>query len=161
MALGSKRTWNILDSSKCIEKGIVDLDDLRRQPYPKAREDLQRFPGVNDKMADRIAVFALDKLEAFPLDKWVWRAITEAYPEWRFPEKTKLSEKQKHEASEQARRVFGEYAGYANQYLFYWRRRLGEEPLTFAHRLHGKFRLPPGMTVDDVRYEYLAEKYLS
>ena len=159
--LGSKRTWNILHSSKRIEKGVMDWGELHRQPYPKVKEDLLLFPGVNDEIADRIALFALDKLDAFPMDLWVWRAITEAYPEWGFAEKEKLSGKNYRKASDQARRVFGKYAGYANQYLFYWRRRLGEEPLTFAHRLHGKFRLPPGMTADDARYEYLAEKYLS
>ena len=136
-------------------------DSLATVEYPDAKEVLTDYPGIGDKIADCICLFSLDQLEAFPIDIWVWRAITEAYPEWGFPEKTKPSEKQRREASDQARHVFGEYAGYANQYLFYWRRRLGDEPLTFAHRWHGKLRLPPGKTVDDLRYEYLAEKYLS
>ena len=136
-------------------------DSLATVEYLDAKDILTNYPGIGDKIADCTCLFSLDQLEAFPIDIWVWRAITEAYPEWGFPEKAELSGKNYRNASDQARHVFGKYAGYANQYLFYWRRRLGEKPLTFAHRLHGKFRLPPGKTVDDLRYEYLAEKYLS
>ncbi len=159
--LGSEPAWNITKITKLAEDSEMDWSELRRRPYEEVAQNLQQFPGVSVETADRIALFALDKLEAFPLDRWVWRAITEAYPEWGFPEKAKPTDKELREASGRARLEFGEYAGYANQYLFYWRRRHGYEPLSFAHRWHGKFRLPPGMTADDVRYEYLSRKYLS
>ena len=159
--LGSEPAWNITKITKLAEDGEIDWNELRRRPYEEVRQKLQRFPGVSGTIADYVALFALDKLEAFPLDRWIWRTITEAYPEWGFPEKSEPTDRERREASKRARQEFGEYAGYANQYLFHWRRQHGEEPLSFAHRWHGKFRLPPGMTVDDVRYEYLSRKYLS
>lgn len=159
--LGSEPAWNITKIIKLAEDGETDWSELCRRPYEEVKQKLRQFPGVSDEIAGRISLFALDKMEAFPMDYWVWRAVSEAYPEWGFPENTKPSDKNLREASEQARQVFGKYAGYANQYLRYWRQLHGDEPLTFAHRLHGKFRLPPGMTPDDARYEYLVEKYLS
>ena len=166
MRLGLNRDKNIVKAAHRFENGALNPNRLRREPYRNVISTLMegsrhknKANGIGPKVADCIALFSLDQLEAFPVDLWVWRAITEAYPEWGFPEGAKPTDKELREASKQARQVFGEYAGYANQYLFYWRRLHGEAPLTFAHRLHGKFRLPPGMTADDVRYEYLAEKY--
>ena len=168
MQLGLDRAENIVKAARRFANGELNPGRLRSASCKDVIPALMEGPrhkskanGIGPKVADCIALFSLDQLDAFPMDLWVWRAITEAYPEWGFAEKEKLSGKNYRKASDQARRVFGKYAGYANQYLFYWRRRLGEEPLTFAHRLHGKFRLPPGMTADDARYEYLAEKYLS
>ena len=159
--LGSEPAWNIIKTTKLAEDSEMNWSELRRLPYEEVKQNLRLFPGVSDETADRISLFALDKLEAFPVDYWVWRAIIEAYPEWGFPEKSEPTDHERHKVAERARQEFGEYAGYANQYLFYWRRQHGEEPLSFAHRWHGKFRLLPGMTVDDVRYEYLSRKYLS
>ena len=166
--LGSKRTWSILDSAKLIDEGKMDWDELRRKPYIEARESLLQFPGVNDKTADRIALFGLGKLEAFPLDKWVWRAITQAYPELGFPENPESNDLERRKVAKLAPQVFGQYAGYANQYLFHWRRQYGEQPLPFATRWRGKLRITPpegrqldDQYLDDLRYEYLRAKYLS
>ena len=168
MKLGLDRAKNIIRAAHRFENGELDPDELRSASYEEVMSALMEGPrrsskpnGIGPKVADCIALFSLDQLDAFPVDLWVWRAITEAYPEWGFPEGTKPTAKGMHEASKRARQVFGKYAGYANQYLFHWRRQHGEAPLTFAHRWHGKFRLPPGKTVDDVRYEYLSRKYLS
>ena len=159
--MGLNRADDMMVVGREICTGRLDLYALRQQPYPEVRRRLVQYHGIGGKVADCIALFALDQLEAFPVDRWVWRAIIEAYPEWGFPEKFELTDREWREASKRARQEFGEYAGYANQYLFYWRRQYGEEPLSFAHRWHGKFRLPPGMTVDDIRYECLSRKYLS
>ena len=166
LQLGLNRDKNVVKAAYRFADGELNPNRLRSASYQDVMLTLMEGPrhrskanGIGPKIADCIALFSLDQLEAFPVDLWVWRAITQAYPEWGFPEGTKPTDREMREASRQARQVFGKYAGYANQYLFYWRRLHGEAPLTFAHRLHGKFRLPPGMTADDVRYEYLAEKY--
>ncbi len=168
MQLGLNRDKNIVKAAYRFADGELNPNRLRSASYQDVMLALMEGPrhrskpnGIGPKIADCIALFSLDQLDAFPVDLWVWRAITEAYPEWGFSEGSKPSDKDLREASEQARQVFGKYAGYANQYLFHWRRQHGDEPLTFAHRLHGKFRLPPGMTPDQARYEYLVEKYLS
>ena len=166
--LGSELSWNVNGIAKRVDQGEIDWDDLRRQPYPEVRRNLLQVSGVSGPIADRVALFALDRLEAFPLDYWVWRAITEAYPEWGFPEKSEPTDRERREASKRARQEFGEYAGYANQYLCYWRRLHGEEPLPFGTRWRGKFRITPleGRRLDDqyldeLRHEFLKAKYLS
>ena len=128
--------------------------------YADAKGMLMEHSGVGNKIADCICLFSLGKLEAFPMDRWVWRAVTEAYPEWGFSENLRPGGTHYYKVGDRARQEFGPYAGYANQYLFHWRRQHGEEPLSFAHRWHGKLRLPPGKTVGDFRYEYLSQKYL-
>ena len=175
MQLGLYRDKNIVKAAHRFVNGEVVPDVLRNSSYQdvlpalmEGRRHKSKANGIGPKVADCIALFSLDQLDAFPVDLWVWRAITEAYPEWGLPENTKPSDLNLREASEQARRVFGEYAGYANQYLFYWRRRLGEEPLPFGTRWRGKLRItPPGdrqlddRYLDELRYENLKAKYLS
>ena len=175
MQLGLERAKNIVKAACRFENGELNPDRLRREPYKDVMTALMEGPrhrskanGIGPKVADCIALFSLDQLGAFPIDLWVWRAVSEAYPEWGFTEKAKPGDKDLREASEHARQVFGNYAGYANQYLFYWRRKHGEEPLPFATRWRGKLRITPtegrqldDQYLDDLRYENLRAKYLS
>jgi N-glycosylase/DNA lyase len=66
-----------------------------------------------------VLLFSLDKLEAFPVDRWIKRVLEEEYFE-----KKKVSEKN---LADFAREYFGKYAGYAQEYLFYYRKKLEEE----------------------------------
>ena len=168
LRLGLQRAPNIIAAAGRVCAGEPDLGSLITIPYPKAKAGLTQIRGVGDKIADCVALFALDKLTAFPVDKWIWRAITEAYPEWGFPENAEPTERERREVAERARQVFGKYAGYANQYLFYWRRQHGEGPLPFGTRWRGKFRITPpeghrldDQYLDELRHEYLKGKYLS
>jgi N-glycosylase/DNA lyase len=98
-----------------VAQGELDLDALVLLPYLEAKARLMECPGVGPKVADCILVFSLEKLEAFPIDVWVRRALGE----WYFPgqktppDRVLLDWAQDH---------FGRYAGYANQYLFHGRR---------------------------------------
>ena len=51
------------------------LGRLVRMPYLEAKAELMECPGIGSKIADCIAVFSLEKLEAFPIDVWVRRAL--------------------------------------------------------------------------------------
>ena len=64
-----------------VVEGSLDLNALVRMPYPPAKERLMECYGIGSKIADCIAVFSLEKLEAFPIDVWVRRALGE----WYFP----------------------------------------------------------------------------
>jgi N-glycosylase/DNA lyase len=65
-------------------------------------------------------LFSLDKPEAFPVDVWIRRVMLEQY----FKDKSEMEKKKlkNSEIGEFARGYFGKYAGYANQFLFYYRR---------------------------------------
>jgi N-glycosylase/DNA lyase len=72
-------------------------------------------PGIGPKIADCIAVFSLEKLEAFPIDVWIRRALGE----WYFPGQKTPPDRV---LLEWAQAHFGPYGGYAQQYLFHGRR---------------------------------------
>ncbi len=135
-----------------------DWDALRRQPYGEVKRRLLQCPGVDDRTADRVALFALDRLEAFPVDIWVWLAISGICPELDSQEQASPAEWELAAAAKRAGNEFGDCAGYANQYLFHWRREYSDKLLPLDVRPSDRFDTEP---VYDHRYEYLARKYLS
>lgn len=79
--------------------------------YRDARKELMRFPGVGRKVADCILLFAFHRFEAVPVDVWIDRIMRTHYLE----EGKRYSYDQ---IADQARAIFGPYAGYAQEYLF-------------------------------------------
>jgi N-glycosylase/DNA lyase len=84
--------------------------------------------GIGNKIADCILLFSLDKLDAFPIDIWILRAISRYYS-WLFNEnenenKYKMTERitinQYKVLSAIMRKYFGKYSGYAQLYIFYY-----------------------------------------
>ena len=114
LGLGFRAPY-VAQAAMLVAEGRLDLDSLVRLPYPEAKGRLLECPGVGPKVADCVAVFSLDKLEAFPIDVWVRRALGE----WYFPEQKPPSDRA---LLEWAQQYFGRYAGYAQQYLFHGRR---------------------------------------
>lgn len=103
-------------AARRVLEGALDLDLLIHLPYADAKECLMECPGIGPKIADCILVFSLEKLEAFPIDVWVRRALAE----WYFPDEEKTPTNRV--LSEWALEYFGRYGGYAQQYLFHGRR---------------------------------------
>ena len=102
-------------------EGRIDLQHLIRAPYAETKGELMALRGIGDKIADCIALMSLEKLEAFPIDVWVRRALAD----WYFPgQKTPTNRTLLPWAQE----YFGRYAGYANQYLFHGRRLRDRKP---------------------------------
>ena len=62
-------------------------------------------------------LFSLKKLEVFPIDVWVRRVMNELYI--KNEDETKVNKK---EIEKLAHDKFGNLAGIAQQYLFYWKR---------------------------------------
>lgn len=92
----------------------LDLLSLRALPYEEAKEALLRIYGVGEKVADCVLLFSLDKLEACPIDVHVRRAFTE----WYFDGERRTDRALRLWAAE----YFRNDAGYAQQYLFHYRR---------------------------------------
>lgn len=104
-----------------VLEGRLDLQQLIRAPYEETKSELTALRGIGDKIADCIALMSLEKLEAFPIDVWVRRALAD----WYFPgQKTPTNRTLLPWAQE----YFGRYAGYANQYLFHGRRLRDRKP---------------------------------
>ena len=82
------------------------------------REKLLTLPGVGPKVADCILLFStLKRLEVFPIDVWVRRVMNELYI--KSEDESKVSKKL---IEKLAREKYGDLAGIAQQYLFYWKR---------------------------------------
>ncbi len=110
------RTVETINSSEITEKIFSCID------YMDAHKLLKTLHGVGDKVADCICLFSLGFLEAFPIDVWIERVIREHYPI--FAKKGNSYAKR----SAAAREYFGQYAGYAQEYLYYFSRSNSQKP---------------------------------
>jgi N-glycosylase/DNA lyase len=102
-------------TAKMIAEGKLPFEALRRTDYAVTKAALLRCDGVGDKVADCVALFGLEKYEAFPVDVWIERALR-----YYFRAKTPTPAR----AHDFARRHFGRYAGWAQQYLYHYVRNL-------------------------------------
>ena len=67
----------------------------------EARKYLKGLNGVGDKVANCAVLFGLHRMDAFPVDVWIKRALKDHLPEGFDPSS------------------LGEYAGLAQQYMFF------------------------------------------
>lgn len=70
----------ILDAARKVSSGQVHLDNLRLVPLHEARRSLMSIRGVGPKVAECTLLYGLDRLEAFPLDIWMKRAMSVLFP---------------------------------------------------------------------------------
>ncbi len=110
---GGFRCKYILNSSQMVSDGQVDLKQLSQMDTDSAREELMRFPGVGPKVADCVLLYSGTRYDVFPTDVWVRRVMGELY----FKREAGFGKIQKF-----AREYFGDLAGFAQQYLFYYAR---------------------------------------
>lgn len=118
-ALGTGfRDKRIYNTTKMILNKEVDLDKIiSLENTQDMRNELLKLDGVGPKVADCILLFALKRLDVFPIDVWVRRVMNDLYIHNEIEEKVNKIELQK-----LAEDKFGKLAGIAQQYLFYWKR---------------------------------------
>ncbi len=85
------------------------LKHLDTLPYPQARRQLQRLPGVGQKVADCVLLFGAGRLDAFPVDVWIEKAMRRQY---------RLEGWTREQIAHFGRIHFGSLAGLAQQFLF-------------------------------------------
>ena len=112
--------------AKQIENNPNLLEELRHTDYLELRDELRSLPGVGPKVADCVSLFAFDKLEAFPIDVWVRRVIYHirgtVIPRTKNCKEKSLTVSEYTDLSSFARLHYGKFAGYAQEYLFYYMR---------------------------------------
>ena len=113
------RDVRVYETTKIINENPNKLNELEdEKDVNRLREELLEFPGVGPKVADCVMLFStLKRLEVFPIDVWVRRVMNELYI--KNEDETKINKK---EIEELAKIKYGNLAGIAQQYLFYWRR---------------------------------------
>lgn len=105
--LGYRADW-LRGLAGMVYSGDLDLYELATKDYEDAAAYLKRAKGIGDKVADCICLFALDHLEACPVDVRIARAMRERYGVTGSYRKV----------AGYARRHFGRFAGYAQEYLY-------------------------------------------
>ena len=113
------RDIRLYETVKMILEGKVNLEELEKNKNTmEVREKLLELSGVGPKVADCILLFSdLKRFEVFPIDVWVRRVMNDLYI--KKEDETKVNKK---EIEKLAKEKFGNLAGLAQQYLFYWRR---------------------------------------
>ena len=112
------RDIRVYETTKMILNKEVDLKKLFNEETETVREELLKLSGVGPKVADCILLFStLKRFEVFPIDVWVRRVMNDLYI--KNEDEKKVSKKQ---ILEIADKKYGNLAGIAQQYLFYWRR---------------------------------------
>lgn len=99
------RAAYISEAAKGVACGSINLEAIEEMPTEKAKAELLKIDGVGEKVASCTLLFGLGKLDAFPVDVWMKRAITEFFGEGKFDY-----------------RRFGNLAGLAQQYMFHYMR---------------------------------------
>jgi N-glycosylase/DNA lyase len=92
-------------------------EELRRLPYEEARKELMKLHGIGPKAADCILLFSFQKYEAFPVDVWIRRIMQEHYLPDLSPD-APLTNRGYDAIRRFAREHFGEYCGWAQEYLY-------------------------------------------
>ncbi len=95
MALGDEKI-------RALTSGVTESDEVLAE--------VMKFSGVGPKVANCILLFSLNKRDSFPIDVWIKRVMAKLYG---FDERDIAGMRQF------ASKTFGEYAGIAQQYLFY------------------------------------------
>lgn len=104
--------------TSCIVTDAMQWEEMvRKLPYEDARKELMKLHGIGPKAADCVLLFAFQKYEAFPVDVWIRRIMQEHYlPVMNTG--SPLTSREYDTIRRFAREHFGEYCGYAQEYLF-------------------------------------------
>jgi N-glycosylase/DNA lyase len=108
------RAKYIKDAAKRYLNGELDYNSLSRLNTVETRNELVKIYGVGNKVADCVMLFGLGRSDVFPADVWIKRVISVLYYGGN---EIPLKELQGF-----AYDKWGEYAGFAQQYLFHYAR---------------------------------------
>ncbi len=97
------RAKYIIDAAQKVSSKEVDLSSMTDAPIEYCRTELQKIKGVGAKVAECTLLYGLHRLEAFPVDVWMKKAMSTL-----FSDIDPLS--------------LGRYAGIAQQYIFHYSR---------------------------------------
>lgn len=101
------RAKYILDAAQKFSRNEIDVEALYTLPIDEARNALMTIKGIGPKVADCALLFGWARVECFPVDVWIRRAMNHFFGENGLPNEAV------------------EYAGIVQQYLFYWARTTG------------------------------------
>ncbi len=110
------RAKYVLQMARLLATGELVPEEFKAMRTQEARQELVKLPGIGPKVADLILLYGLGKPDAFPMDVWLKRALQREY----------FSGKPVSEAKLRAFALdyFGQHAGIAHVYMFYYERKV-------------------------------------
>jgi N-glycosylase/DNA lyase len=105
----------IKDACQKLADAEIEESKLNTLPTDELRRELMKIKGVGTKVADCVMLFSFGRFDIFPTDVWIKRIMQHFYFEGR---EVLISD-----IHELAKSKYGEYSGFAQQYLFYYARR--------------------------------------
>lgn len=103
----------LVNACRAVSEGKITKDKLSILNKEEAFASLLSIKGVGEKIANCVLLFGLSRSDSFPVDVWIKRVMENLY----FHKETK-----KEVIKDFAKEHFGEYSGFAQQYLFYYAR---------------------------------------
>lgn len=97
------RARYIIDAAKKVNSGEVELSHMKTSLIEECRKELMKITGVGAKVAECTLLYGLYRLEAFPVDVWMKKALETLF-------------------SGVSIEDLGDYAGIAQQYIFHYSR---------------------------------------
>ena len=110
------RAAYIINAARAVASGDIDLEYAATLDVNEARKYLKSLNGVGDKVANCAVLFGLHRMDAFPVDVWIKRALKENLPAGFDPA------------------TLGDYAGLAQQYMFFHARETSRDER--SHNIH-------------------------
>lgn len=98
------RAAYILDAARAVSEGRLDFDELRNLPAEEAFSKVKEISGIGDKVANCFMLYGMHRMDRFPIDVWIKRALKIYFPDDYDPA------------------VLGEFSGLAQQYIFFYSR---------------------------------------
>jgi N-glycosylase/DNA lyase len=120
------RARPVVEVSRMITNGDFSLEALANLSYDEALARLIELPGVGPKVADCYLLYGAGRLGAAPVDVWIHRIVSKLYFGKRRVSRLKTGRF--------LRERYGEWAGYAQLYLFDYARRV--KPIVPVRREH-------------------------
>lgn len=108
------RARYLRDASCKLSDNIIQRESFMNMNDEEARKLLMSITGVGEKVANCVMLFGLGYRSSFPVDVWIKRIMEDMYFDG--------NDTKKEVISSFAKQNFGEYGGYAQQYLFYYGR---------------------------------------
>ena len=108
------RAKYIKDALEKLTSGEIVIKDFEDMTTDEVREKLLTIYGVGQKVADCVMLFSMERSEVFPIDVWVKRVMQHFYFDNEEVNIRKIQDLSKEK--------WGEYAGFAQQYLFHYAR---------------------------------------
>lgn len=112
------RAEYISEVANVLGKGDFNLKKLENLKTFELKKSLLTLKGVGPKVADCISLFGYHRTDSFPVDTWIEKLYYEDFG-GTLKDRKKITEYFLNE--------FGDYSGYIQQYVFYYKRSLSDD----------------------------------